>query len=182
MEWIQTFTGRKFYPLAPRPADVDIRDIAHALAMKCRFCGHAREFYSIAEHSVRVSGIVPGSAAMAGLLHDAAEAYLADVSRPVKHAMWVHDPARGQEPFDAVEARVLAAICAGLGVATVDYANVAQADTILLATEARDLMAPPPEPWDLGVAPLPERIVPWAPPTAEAAFLARFAELRAPLK
>jgi len=182
MSWIQTFTGRQFYPLTPRPADVDIRDIAHALAFKCRFCGHARVFYSIAEHSVRVSHVVPETLALAGLLHDAAEAYLADVSRPVKHALWVRTGSGSDESFDALEARVLVAICAGLGVPPVDYVLVAPADNILLATELRDLMAPPPEPWNLGAAALADRIVPLTAAAAEAAFLQRYTELRACLR
>lgn len=177
MSWIQTFTGKAFYPLRPRAEDVDIRDIAHALALRCRFCGHCRVYYSIAEHSVRVSRILPAHLAMAGLLHDAAEAYLADMSRPVKHAMYVHQA--GQiESFDTVENRVLEAITEALHLPPIDYDTVAEADTILLATEARDLMAPPPEPWELGVSALAERIEPMTPAEAEAAFLERFAELQ----
>lgn len=56
--WIQTFTGRQFWPLDPRAEDVDIRDIAHALSMKCRYNGHCREFYSIADHSCRVAEVI----------------------------------------------------------------------------------------------------------------------------
>ena len=55
MDWIQTYSGKKFYPLDPRPEDIDIRDIAHALSLNCRFNGHCRCFYSVAEHSVGVS-------------------------------------------------------------------------------------------------------------------------------
>jgi len=86
--WIMTRSGRRFWPLAPRIEDVDINDIAHALSMCCRFQGMTSRFYSVAEHSVSVSsacfeqgGIV---AARYGLLHDAAEAYLGDVPRPLK--------------------------------------------------------------------------------------------------
>lgn len=82
--WIMTYTGRRFWPLDPTPEDVDIRDIAHALAMKCRYGGHAKRFYSVAQHSVIVSHYAPREHAMAGLLHDAAETYLADIPRPVK--------------------------------------------------------------------------------------------------
>lgn len=177
MSWIQTYTGKKFSPLNPQAADVDIRDIAHALALKCRFCGHCRVFYSIAEHSVRVSRILPAHLAMAGLLHDAAETYLADMGRPVKHAMYVHRA--GQiESFTVVEDRLLEVIAHALHLPPIDYEAIAEAYTILLATEARDLMAPPPEPWELGVAPLTERIEPLGATEAEAAFLERFAELR----
>ena len=57
--WIQTFTGKKFSPLEPRREDIDILDIAHSRSMQCRFNGHCRQFYSVAEHSVRVARILP---------------------------------------------------------------------------------------------------------------------------
>lgn len=101
MDWIQTYTGRRFFPLEPNPADVDIRDIAHALALETRFGGHSRVFYSVAEHCVRVSHEVEPPHALWGLLHDAAEAYLADVPRPVK-ANWPE--------FERTEQRVLTAV------------------------------------------------------------------------
>lgn len=177
MSWIQTFTGRKFYPLDPRAADVDVRDIAHALAMKCRFGGHCRAFYSVAQHSVLVSQAVRAEHALWGLMHDAAEAYLADVGRPVKAAMRVAC-GEGVETFDALEERVLAAVAAGLGFPAIAYEAVAEADLVLLATEARDLMAEPPEDWELGVEALAERIVPVGPEEAEGMFLRRWEELR----
>ena len=80
-----TSSGRRFWPLEPRVEDVDLADIAHALANVCRYGGHARTFYSVAEHSVLVARHVPIAYAMHGLLHDATEAYLGDVVRPIKH-------------------------------------------------------------------------------------------------
>ena len=53
--WAQTFTGRQFFPLDPDPQDIDIVDIAHSLAMQCRYNGHTDRFYSVAEHCVHVS-------------------------------------------------------------------------------------------------------------------------------
>ena len=87
MDWIQTYTGRRFHPLAPRADELDLVDIAHALSLNCRFNGHCRCFYSVAEHCVRVADILPPELALWGLLHDAAEAYLADVPRPAKQQM-----------------------------------------------------------------------------------------------
>lgn len=85
-DWAQTWSGRRFYPQDPRPEDIAIVDIAHALGNMARYNGHCR-FYSVAEHSVLVSKIVPMEDALAGLLHDAPEAILADVIRPVKRAL-----------------------------------------------------------------------------------------------
>jgi hypothetical protein len=85
--WQQTFTGRQFWPCDPRPEDVCLEDIAHHLALMCRFGGACRVFYSVAEHSVRVAELVwdrtngDREAALAGLLHDASEAYLVDIPK-----------------------------------------------------------------------------------------------------
>lgn len=58
-DWMQTASGRMFWPVDPRPEDVEINDIAHALSLTCRYCGHVREFYSVAQHSVLVSDAAP---------------------------------------------------------------------------------------------------------------------------
>ena len=58
-DWMQTYTGRQFWPIDPRANEVHIEDIAHALSMMCRYNGHCRTFYSVAEHSVLVSQHVP---------------------------------------------------------------------------------------------------------------------------
>ena len=82
--WIQTFTGKRINVFDPWYGDIKIADIAHALSNICRFTGHCQQFYSVAEHSYYVSQYVPRSMAMKGLLHDASEAYLCDVPRPIK--------------------------------------------------------------------------------------------------
>lgn len=83
-DWIQTYKGIHYWPLDPKPEDVHIEDIAHALANSCRYAGHTSRFYSVAEHSVLVSRIVPEEHALSALLHDATEAYVVDVPRPLK--------------------------------------------------------------------------------------------------
>ena len=95
--WMQTHTGRQVWPLDLRPEDVVLDDIAHSLSMQTRYAGHAPEPYTIAQHSVFVSRRAQQlaerlhksadycfNAARWGLLHDASEAYLVDVPRPVK--------------------------------------------------------------------------------------------------
>ncbi len=93
-KWIQTYTGKKFWPLSPKPEDVCIKDIAHSLSMLCRFNGHCTKFYSVAQHCCLVSMIAGNGQearslsarelAFHGLLHDAAEAYLGDIATPIK--------------------------------------------------------------------------------------------------
>lgn len=95
MNWIETYTGKKFYPLNPHPEDVDIIDIAHSLSMQCRFNGHSRVFYSVAEHSIIVAKELSGYSKLIqlyGLLHDAAEAYLCDLPRPLKNQIKDYRP------------------------------------------------------------------------------------------
>ncbi len=167
-DWIQTFTGQRFWPLDPHPAEIAIEDIAHALAMKCRYGGHCLAFYSVAEHSVLLSQAVEARHARWALLHDAAEAYLADVPRPVKPEL---------TGWKAIEAAVMRAVCLRFGLDTQEPAEVKAADTAILADEKWQVMAEGPA-WGaipargLGVA---VRCLP--PPEAKALFLARFAEL-----
>ncbi len=83
-DWIYTNSGKKIRPLNPDPNVICINDIAHALSNNCRYTGHCDEFYSVAQHSVIVSLLVPEEFALYGLLHDAGEAYLSDIASPVK--------------------------------------------------------------------------------------------------
>ena len=86
--WSTAFSGKRFHPLNLQPDEVNIADIAHALANLCRFGGHCEPFYSVAEHSVHLSKIVPPDMALQALVHDAAEAYsgFGDVLPPAKEA------------------------------------------------------------------------------------------------
>lgn len=171
-DYIQTYSGRKFWPLDPDPAAITLEDIAHALSNQCRFTGHSRSFYSVAEHSVRVAWEVPRTHARWGLLHDAAEAYLTDLSRPIKHL-------DAMEPYREAESRVMAAVCTRFGLDPVEPPAVKAADNRLLATEVRDLMIPDPDVWGkwlFEIDPLPLRIDPWPPSVARREFL-RFAEV-----
>jgi hypothetical protein len=86
-DWMLTATGRQYWPADPKPTDVDIFDIARHLSMLCRFTGACQEFYSVAEHSVYVSRLVPEEHALTALLHDATEAYIADINRPTKQSL-----------------------------------------------------------------------------------------------
>lgn len=171
LDFIHTFTGKKFRPLAPEVDAIDIRDIAHALAMSSRFGGHTRTFYSVAEHSVRVSLICPAKDALYGLLHDAAEAYLKDIPQPVKH----QDAAAF---YREAEAMVQAAVAVRFGLPAVEPHSVKRADLIMVHTEGRDLFPSGAHvTWlDEGMA-QPRRINPLDWRAAEQWFLERFRTL-----
>lgn len=83
-DWIQTYTGKRFWPLAPSTEDFSIEDIAHALSLTCRFNGHCSDFYSVAEHSVYAFQKASPENKRAALLHEISEAYISDMTRPVK--------------------------------------------------------------------------------------------------
>ena len=86
--WIMTQTGRMFFFENPHPRSIVIEDIAHALSQICRFTGHTKCHYSVAEHCVRVSWLAETKYgkpyAKEGLLHDASEAYMNDLNGPLK--------------------------------------------------------------------------------------------------
>lgn len=84
---IRTFTGIYMNVFEPTPEMICIEDIAHSLSMQCRFGGHLPEFYSVAEHSWHCSLMVANEHKLAALLHDASEAYLLDIPRPIKHRL-----------------------------------------------------------------------------------------------
>lgn len=107
--FITTYTGRRFHPLAPKPEEVCLADIAHALSMKCRYGGHCAQFYSVAEHSILVAALVPPEYRVEALLHDAAEAYLADLAWPLKRSPEMRS-------FLEVEDRILTAVFQRFGV------------------------------------------------------------------
>jgi uncharacterized protein len=129
--WLQTASGRRYYPLDPRSEDVDIGDIAHALGMQCRFGGHVQRFYSVAEHCVHVASLVPLEHGMCGLLHDATEAYIVDVPRPVKVEL---------TNYKQIENLSWLAICRRFGLSPNMPACVKHADEAMLLVEQRELM------------------------------------------
>jgi len=131
--------------LAPQPEQINIKDIAKALGNTCRFGGHTDFFYSVAQHSVRVSQYLPKELALAGLLHDAAEAYIGDIPTPIKSLLWVVDATTGhEEPFSQFEDRILKIIFDVFDIDFTLYSQVKEADTAAVVTEAIQLQSSPP--------------------------------------
>ena len=175
MSWIQTYTGEVFNPMRPTTPTIHMEDIAHALSMICRFNGHCREFYSVAEHCVRMSELVAPEFALHALMHDAAEAYVSDVSRPIKpHIIG----------FQNIEDAIMDTIDARFGICYTPRSAkaVKEADLRMLATERARLMAICKVPWDTldGIEPYPIALGCWEPARAKRKFLQRYAEVPQP--
>lgn len=170
-DWLQTFTGKAFWPLDPRPEDVDIRDIAHGLSMMCRYNGHCTKFYSVAEHSIILSHCVQPRFAFWALLHDAAEAYCSDIPKPLKRFL---------PDFMAIEAKIMRAVCQHFGLPEQEPAEVKDRDYAILADEKAQVMTPeaPGTPgWGELPPPLGVKIEGLYPDEAEARFLKRYGEI-----
>jgi hypothetical protein len=171
-DWFQTYSGVLFTLPEFDPANINITDIAHGLSLQCRFNGHIREFYSVAQHSLLVQSIVSPENRMWALMHDAAEAYLGDIVGPLKRLL---------PDYRKFEKELMGLICDTFWLPRAMPAEVKAADMILLATEKRDLViASAPKPWEslAGIEPMAAHIDAWPPVIAEAKFLERFEELK----
>jgi hypothetical protein len=133
--YTRTYTGRVFWPLSPRPQDVVIEDIGHALALTTRFGGHTRVPYSVAQHSVMMARAVSGDDELRRwcLMHDAAEAYVGDMVKPLKVAP-------GLSEFSVIEDRILMAIAERFGLLWPLPPELKRIDVEMLNSEARDLL------------------------------------------
>lgn len=161
-DWMQTFTGARFYPLDPRPEDINPDDIAHALSLLCRYGGHVDRFYSVAEHCVLMSEAVAPEHALHALLHDATEAYVCDVPRPLKRQL---------AGYREIEDSVWWAIAERFKVDSRLPREVKDADNRILLTERDALMPNTIYSWSVdGMEPLPVRVEGWTPQYAETRY------------
>lgn len=170
--WIETYTGKKFELLDPKPDQICIEDIARALSQQCRFTGHTKRFYSVAEHCWHVS-FLSRPHKLGGLLHDASEAYLSDLSRPVKQLTPVG------APYLELEAKLMRAISLKFGIVFPMPDEVKKADNALLFTEKEQLMTELPWGDDTSTNKIREKaadiaLLCWSPEEAEKFFLERF--------
>jgi len=190
--YITTYTGGMFDILEPLKSHITIHDIAHSLSMQCRFNGHSRCFYSVAEHSYQASFLVSGSkfTKLGALMHDAAEAFMSDIPTPVKRLF--------PEIYKVEEKIVLAIFeLLELDYEAVDWAKVKEVDRLLLLYEQQQIGTVANKhkaawgPWQelypnqtkivrgelnsLNI-PLPD-LEAWEPEHAKHAFISRFNEL-----
>lgn len=167
-DWMQTYTRRQFWPLDPRADEVFIMDIAVGLGNECRYAGQIENHYSVAQHSVYVSHQVPAEHAMCALLHDAPEAYLKDIHRPLKRQLREYGP---------IEHAVWLAVAERFGLPAEMPECVKKADDSVLLAEKAQIVGPSPVPWSIPGTPADIHIGLWTPRRARLAFLDRFVQL-----
>lgn len=169
---VETRSGRVFHYQADDTNDIDITDIASALSKCCRFVGHCRRFYSVAEHSIYASYHVPAEYAMRALLHDASEAYLSDIASPIKRQM---------PEYKVIEERLMERIARRFNLEPNFWHDpvIKRADMEMLKTEAYFLFDSKGAGWGI-----PEdlemytgTLVCYNPDAAEMLFLKRYEEL-----
>lgn len=172
---MRTYTGRLVNPLALKPEDIDIRDISHSLSNICRYNGHSAWHYSVCQHSVYVAMMLDAlnpTLQLKGLLHDAAEAYLCDIPRPLKNTP---EFAFYHTVEDSAMGAIYQAFGLGdFGTGSSDYGNIKYADNAVLVAEGLVLMS---EAYNIGISPAPIRIEQIQPNQAEDLFLGLYGEL-----
>ena len=170
--WIQLAHGNVWDLIGGGP--VEWSEIAHALGNLCRFTGHCHPFYSVAEHSCRVAEILPPEVRLAGLLHDAHEAIVGDLSAPLKAALRAMEAMHGIDRLaEIADFHIHRAAGLPFPLDAATRAAIRHADLVLLATEKRDVMVTPRRAWDRLPDPLPMVIKPWSPADAATRWLAR---------
>ena len=174
--FIQTFTGKLIDALNLDIDLIDIQDIAHSLSQQCRFNGHCKEFYSVAQHCVYVSRQLPKEKKLAGLMHDGTETYLCDIPSPLKPFLLNYKQLE-LNASKKIEEKWFQ------GRDVLEDPEVKVADVRMLATEFRDLRAynSPVAHWTAlkNVEPYPNLVIrPWSAKKAERKFLEAFYALQ----
>lgn len=161
-DWIQTYSGGRICSLDPLINEISIVDIAHALSNNCRFTGHTIFHYSVAQHCVLCCLYAPEEFKLECLLHDASEAYLADLARPVKRVLTEY----------VKYERILEETLARKFKLKYPFPNlVKEIDNRMLETERRDCLSKKITGWTDTAEPYKEKILPWTPLKAELEFI-----------
>lgn len=167
-EWMQTFRGQKFWPTDPVADEIHISDIAAALSKMCRYGGHCLQFYSVAEHAVLCAEAIAEPHKLDALLHDASEAYIVDVPRPIKPSLIGY--------YD-IESRIMEQVSKKFGTAWPLPDAVKRVDNAILRDERQQNMAGMDvisSVWGDVLPALGVTLQFWAPPVAEMKFLQAF--------
>jgi hypothetical protein len=167
--FMTTFSGRRVNPTAPQASDICLTDIAHGLSQLCRFTGHTRQFYSVAQHCVLASQFVAEEFALEEKLHDASEAYINDLSRPLKHHPLM-------SAYVAIEENLEQVIRLRFGLPATASPEVKRIDSMLVCDEAISLLTE--HTWTAGHERLGIVVDPWTSDKAQAQFFSRFFELQ----
>lgn len=169
---ILLYSGEYFDFLAPENSIFTIEDVAQGLSQTCRFAGQSSRFYSVAEHCVHMSYAVPPEHAYAALMHDATEAFIGDMSKPLKDLL---------PEYKAIETRIEAVVFDRFSVPTPFDPCIKEFDIQMLATEQAQIMRNN-DGWDYtrGRKALPIKLYGWYPFEAKEMFLARYRELMHP--
>lgn len=172
-DWFMTRSGTAFWPLDPRKEEIFADDIAHGLSNICRWGGHAKTFYSVAQHCFHVSRLIyldtkSSALALVGLLHDASEAYIGDMVTPLKR----HIP-----QFLQIEAVIERMVMERFGLQEHHSVEtglpdiVKHYDAVMLATEKRDLTCQGrTHTWNVPVKPEIWTVSPWSPELARSEY------------
>lgn len=165
---IQIVSGEFFSFTDPLTSNFTIDDIAHALSNVCRYSGHVKEFYSVAQHSVLVSHLVEPQNALLGLMHDATEAFLSDIPSPLKRIL---------PDYCLIEKYIESCILTKFNLPTEHPSDIKKADLLALSTERANLLVP--RSWGVldEIVPLDMEIIPLPPKQAKQQFLDRWYEL-----
>ncbi|HRR06195.1 MAG TPA: hypothetical protein P5105_02835 [Victivallales bacterium] len=181
--WIETFSGKIFHPFSPSLDSIDIVDIAHSLSMQCRFNGHCKRFYSVAEHSLNTTLYFEENyknaslLSLLALLHDASEAYLSDIPRPIKP--FIHN-------YISAERKLTYSIFAKFAQyqpSKSEWNMIMKADNAMLYMEALQLTSTKGKNWDLPEKPILNiKINCYTSAYAKKKFLDKFFELQTKIK
>lgn len=170
--WMSVYTGGKFFPLDPKPEEIFIGDIAHALSLNNRFNGHTKWPYSVAQHSVLCAKYIEGNnnTKLAALLHDATEAYIGDMIRPIKFYM---------QDFKEIEHKIEKVIMKKFGVVfdKQTQAEVKTIDNLMCSAEKRDLHPTKTYWFNMPDPSSIPKIEPWGHSYAKGQFMRMFNEL-----